>query len=519
MALLTAAAAGLGAAKAIADTLKFSSGSGLANGVALAGSDVYNASDVQDVDLEKNKDDDVTDIIKHSILAKANGPDEDDSNPRQVKDVPDLEPMQRGAFSSVFETEPKSEPVYSSDDSPDEIPTSSSSETNNGDGPGTDTDIKATMKDTGSDSSGSFGSGLVMGSPNSVNSVNSVNSPGALAIPPSTQVPLEGKAIEDKEEVENPLLNEAQKAYDDDKDIDADELDYVKDEDAAEQVEDYVEAVDSGELDEDKAEEELEKAAEDGEVEKNELDMNLVKTLAKFVFPDTAEGSEDGIHLGGKESYDAADMQDVSLSNDSSESDSSPDGGASGGPSFSSSVGSVSSGGSPKGADFASQESSAKSSVGSDKSLNNTPSGSSSSGSSSSGSMKATFDKIMAGGIDSKTSSGDSSFEDSGMSGGNVGSVEVKGNDEPLKIAAQNGQIPQNAVSPKANPVTESIHEVVSKDWEKWPEKDGIHYKTKGPIGIFTKNGQDVFVKMGKSKIQPLEEVDSNKLTYVEEIL
>lgn len=517
MAVLTTVAAGLGAAKAIADTLKFSNGSGLANGVALAGSDSYNTSDIQDVDLEKNKEDDVNDIIRHSILAKANGPDEDDSNPRQVKDVPDLEPMQRGAFSSVFETEPKSEPVYSSDESPEEIPTSSSSETNNGDGPGTDTDIKATMKDTGSDSSGSFGNGLVMGSPSSVNSVNEVASPGALAIPPSTQVPQ--LQVENKEEVENPLLNEAQEAYGDDKDIDADELDYVKDEDAAEQVEDYVEAVDSGELDEDKAEEELEKAAEDGEVEKNELDMNLVKTLAKFVFPDTAEGSEDGIHLGGKESYDAADIKDVSLSNDTPESDSSPDGSASGGPSFSSSVGSVSSG-SSKGVDFSSQESSAKSSAGSSKSLNNTPSGSSSSssGSSSSGSMKSTFDKIMAGGIDSKTSGGDSSFEDSGMSGGNVGSVEVKGNDEPLKIGqTQNGNIPQAKVA--ENPVTESIHEVVSNDWEKWPERDGIHYKAKGSIGIFTKNGQDVFVKMGKSKIQPLEDVDSNKLGFVEEIL
>lgn len=517
MALLTTVAAGLGAAKAIADNLKFSNGSGLVNGVALAGSDTYDTSDIQDVDLEKNKDDDVTDIIKHSILAKANGPDEDDSNPRQVKDVPDLDPIQRGAFSSVFETEPKSEPVYSSDESPEETPTSSSSETNNGDGPGTDSDIKATMKDTGSDSSGSFGNGLVMGSPSSVNSVNEVASPGALAIPPSTQVP----QLQVKEEVENPLLNEAQEAYDNDKDIDADELDYTKDEEAAEQVEDYVEAVDSGELEEDKAEEELEKAAEDGEVEKDELDMNLVKTLAKFVFPDTAEGSEDGIHLGGKESYDAADIKDVSLSNDNSESDSSPDGGASGGPSFSSSVGSVSSGSSSKGADFSSQESSAKSSVGSNKSLNSNPSGSSSSssGSSSSGSMKSTFDKIMAGGIDSKTSGGDSSFEDSGMSGGNVGSVEVKGNDEPLKIATQNGNIPQNAVSPKANPVTDAIHEVVSKDWEKWPERDGIHYKTKGSIGIFTENGEDVFVKMGKSKIQPLEEVDSNKLAFVEDIL
>jgi hypothetical protein len=124
----------------------------------------------------------------------------------------------------------------------------------------------------------------------------------------------------------------------------------------------------------------------------------------------------------------------------------------------------------------------------------------------------------MAGGIDSKTSSGDSSFEDSGMSGGNVGSVEVKGNDEPLKIGqTQNGSIPQAKV--KSNPVTESIHEVVSKDWEKWPERDGIHYKTKGSIGIFTENGQDVFVKMGKSKIQPLEEVDPNKLAFVGEIL
>lgn len=512
MAVLTTVAAGLGAAKAIADHLKFSNSSGLTNGVALAGSDIYDTSDIQDVDLEKNKDDDVTDIIKHSILAKANGPDEDDSNPRQVKDVPDLDPIQRGAFSSVFETEPKSEPVYSSDESPEETPTSSSSETNNGDGPGTDSDIKATMKDTGSDSSGSFGNGLVMGSPSSVNSVNEVSTPGALAIPPSTQVP----QLQVKEEVENPLLNEAQEAYDNDKDIDADELDYVKDEEAAEQVEDYVEAVDSGELEEDKAEEELEKAAEDGEVEKNELDMNLVKTLAKFVFPDTAEGSEEGIHLGGKESYDAADIKDVSLANDSSESGSSES--ASGGPSFSSSVGSVSSG-SSKGADFSSQEGSAKSSVGSGKSLNSNPSSSSSSGSSSSGSMKSTFDKIMAGGIDSKTSGGDSSFEDSGMSGGNVGSVEVKGNEEPLKIGQTQTAVPQVSGKVKANPVTDAIHEVIAKDWEKWPERDGIHYKIKGSIGILTENGQDVFVKMGKSKIQPLENIDSNKLAFVEEIL
>ncbi len=506
---LTAAAASLGAFKSIADHLKFSNGSGLTNGVALAGSDIYNTSDIQDVDLEKNKDDDVSDIIKHSILAKANGPDEDDSNPRQVKDVPDLEPMQKGAFSSVFETEPKSEPVYTPDNDAESVPNeASSSETNNGDGPGTDTDIKATMKDTGGDSSGSFGNGLVMGSPISV---NEVSTPGVLSIPSSPQLSV------NQEEVENPLLNEAQKAYEDDKDIDADELDYVKDEKAAEQVEDYVEAVDSGELEEDKAEEKLEEAAEDGEIEKNELDMNLVKTLAKFVFPDTAEGSEDGIHLGGKESYDAADIKDVSLSNDDFGSGDSPDGSASGGPSFSSSVGSVSSKG--FGTDFTSQESSAKSSAGSDNSLKDNPTGgSSSSDSSSSGSMKATFDKIMAGGIESGTSSGDSSFEDSGMSGGNVGSVEVKGNDEPLKIAAQNGQVPQNAVSPKANPVTEAIHETVAKDWEKWPERDGIHYKTKGSIGIFTENGEDVFVKIGTSRIQPLEEVDSNKLEFVEEI-
>ena len=58
MAVLTTVAAGLGAAKAIADALKFSNGNGLANGVALAGSDAYNTSDIQDVDLEKNKEDD-----------------------------------------------------------------------------------------------------------------------------------------------------------------------------------------------------------------------------------------------------------------------------------------------------------------------------------------------------------------------------------------------------------------------------------------------------------------------------
>lgn len=74
---------------------------------------------------------------------------------------------------------------------------------------------------------------------------------------------------------DEPLIKQAEKAYEDDKDIDADELPFVEDEKAAEDVEDVVQAVEEGSLDEGKAEDILQEAvADDGKIEDGEVDFD-----------------------------------------------------------------------------------------------------------------------------------------------------------------------------------------------------------------------------------------------------
>lgn len=71
---------------------------------------------------------------------------------------------------------------------------------------------------------------------------------------------------------DEPLIQQAEKAYEDDKDIDDKELPFVEDDKAAEDVEDVVQAVEEGSLDEEKAEEVLqEAAADDGKIEDDEI--------------------------------------------------------------------------------------------------------------------------------------------------------------------------------------------------------------------------------------------------------
>lgn len=74
---------------------------------------------------------------------------------------------------------------------------------------------------------------------------------------------------------EEPLIQQAEKAYEDDKDIDDKELPFVEDDKAAEDVEDVVQAVEKGSLDEKKAEEVLQKANDGGKIEDGELDSFL----------------------------------------------------------------------------------------------------------------------------------------------------------------------------------------------------------------------------------------------------
>ena len=73
---------------------------------------------------------------------------------------------------------------------------------------------------------------------------------------------------------EKPLIQQAEKAYEDDKDIDDKELPFVENEQAAEDVEDVVQAVEEGSLDEKKAEDILQEAADDGKIDEGELDFD-----------------------------------------------------------------------------------------------------------------------------------------------------------------------------------------------------------------------------------------------------
>ena len=348
------------------------------------------------------------------------------------------------------------------------------------------------------------------------------------------------------------MLEQAEDAYSDDEDIDKDELPFTDNEKAAEDVEDVVQsdipeeakeeileesAEDDGKVDEgevldkaiDIAENQIDESEEKSKKEKDEEKESLKDKLKNawskgqplaealfFLFNPKSTAEGESLSMGNSD-VDIATMENADISTE-------------GGPdTFTSSSGGVPGMGSASGYSggrITSDTSSGNvdgrvgSSAGRGE-IENSIAGGSSSGSSSSGtgSIRAAFDKIVSSGMDSGTSGGDSSFEDSGMSSGNVGAVEVKGNDEPLKIGQAQTAVPQKGGKVEANPVTEAIHETVAKDWEKWPERDGIHYKDKGSIGVFTENGEDVFVKIGTRRIQPLENIDPNKLAFVEEIL
>ena len=389
-----------------------------------------------------------------------------------------------------------------------------------------------------------------------INGASAVGSSGESAYEP-LQLPTElpamsegmfSKMMEPDSPETKSMLEQAEDAYSDDEDIDKDELPFTDNEKAAEDVEDVVEA----EIPEETKEEILEEADEDdGKVDEGEILDKAVEVAAEQNSGDEKEKEEEEKSLKDKlkdvwskgqplaealfylfNPKSTAEGESLSMGNSDVDiaamknADISTEGGPD---TFTSSSGGAPGMGSASGYSggrITSDTSSGNvdSRVGSSAGrgeIENSIAGGSASGSSSSGagSIRAAFDKIVSGGMDSGTSGGDSSFEDSGMSSGNVGAVEVKGNDEPLKIGQAQTAVPQNAVSPKANPVTEAIHETVAKDWEKWPERDGIHYKDKGSIGIFTENGKDVFVKMGTRRIQPLENIDPNKLAFVEEIL
>lgn len=194
--------------------------------------------------------------------------DEDPTaNPMDVKEVADVEETERpelpkneplkplgGGFSEIFSKEPGEASESSSDFFSDYL-----NEVENG----VPVNYSST-KDTGSFS------GSLNGAP-AIGSEKQSNPAQPLKVPQDVD-PFEnffGDALE-----EGGLLKQAEKAYDDDKDIDDKELPFVKNEQAAEDVEDVVQAVEEGSLDEKKAEEVLQKAVDGGKIDGDEIDFN-----------------------------------------------------------------------------------------------------------------------------------------------------------------------------------------------------------------------------------------------------
>lgn len=328
------------------------------------------------------------------------------------------------------------------------------------------------------------------------------------------------------------LLEQAEDAYSDDKDIDDKELPFTENEQTAEDVEDVVEA----DIPEETKEEILEKTTEDdnkvdeGEVLEKAAEIAMENTpeeeqgtikdklkdiwqkgqpLAEalfYLFNPKSTSNGESFSMGNSD-VDIADMKDADISTEG-EADS-----------FTSSTGSAPAAGTASGysgskinsdTSTGNVDSKIASSAGKG-SIENQTTNSSASSVASSGSIRAAFDKILASGIDSGISSGESKFEDSGISGGSVGSVAEEQENEPLKIVQQQ--------QPQMPSIINDIHREVSDSWEKWPERDGIHYKDKGSIAVLTENGSDIFVKFGTNKVKPLETIDSNRLEYVAEIL
>lgn len=522
------------------------------NDLQLGDSDVKTA-DFERRDLEKDEEQDYS---QPKLGSKEDTP--------QAQDIADIsENDAKSDEEQVLENPETTLPVDSFDKTPEDNSSSSESAVDK-------VDDVANIVSSGVSSSHTADSSAY--SSGGINGASAVGSSGESAYEP-LQLPAALPAISegmfskmmspDSPETKS-MLEQAEEAYSDDEDIDAKELPFTDDEKSAEDVEDVVQAdipeeakeeileestEDDGKVDEgeildkavevaaadqvDKSDDEKEKSLKDksdDEKEKEEKEESLKdklkdvwkkgQPLAEALFylfnpKSTAEG--ESLSMGNSD-VDIADMKNADISTEG-EADT-----------FTSSSGSAPSEGTASGysgSKVASDTSSGNvdSRVGSSAgrgSIDNTISGGSSSGSSSSGagSIRAAFDKIVSGGMDGGTSSGDSSFTDSGMSSGPVGAVEVKGNDEPLKIGQAQTAAPQvTAKGVSQSPVVDNIHEVVAKDWEKWPERDGVHYKDKGSIGIFTENGKDVFVKIGTRRIQPLENIDDNKLAFVEEIL
>lgn len=361
------------------------------------------------------------------------------------------------------------------------------------------------------------------------------------------------------------LLEQAEEAYSDDKDIDAKELPFVSNEQAAEDVEDLIT---NEEISDEKKEEILEQAVEegkDGKIEENDLQDDIAeeagesneepkKGIAATINGKIEEAEnkwnnseekkllDKGKNLAGKgvklaqilyglfgppKSSSASSSETVAVNKYDDEKATTTSGGMGygeeGNIESTSSTGSAPAQGSISGTGNSSKKGESSTNIvnskvptkaGLSKMENSTSKSASSSSSSTKGSMVDTFNKIIAGGINSSKTGGDSKFVDSGIAGGKVGSAGVGSSSSKLQITPE-----QQA---KLDTVYDTIKQQVQAHYKQWDTKGDMHVKEKGSISVRTENGEDIGVKLGTRRLMSLETLAQKapeKLGLVEQVV
>lgn len=364
------------------------------------------------------------------------------------------------------------------------------------------------------------------------------------------------------------LLEQAEEAYSNDEDIDDKELPFVSNEQAAEDVEDLIT---NEEIPEEEKEKILEQAVEeekDGKLEENDLQDDIAeeagetneepkeekKGIAATINGKIEEAEnkwnnseekkllDKGKDLAGKgvklaqilyglfgppKSSSASSGETVAVNKYDDEKATTTSGGMgydeNSAVESTSSTGSAPTQGSISGTGNSSKKGESSTSVinskvptkaGLSKMENSTSKSTSSSSSSTKGSMVDTFNKIIAGGINSSKTGGDSKFVDSGIAGGKVGSVGGGSSSSKLQISPE-----QQA---KLDTVYDTIKQQVQAHYKQWDTKGDMHVKEKGSISVRTENGKDIGVKLGTRRLMSLETLAQKapeKLGLVEQVV
>lgn len=362
------------------------------------------------------------------------------------------------------------------------------------------------------------------------------------------------------------LLEQAEEAYSNDKDIDAKELPFVSNEQTAEDVEDLIT---NEEIPDEKKEKILEQAVEkekDGKLEEKDLQDEIAeeagetneepkeekKGIAATINGKIEEAEnkwnnseekkllDKGKDLAGKgvklaqilyglfgppKSSSASSGETVAVNKYDDEKATTTSGGMGygeeGNIESTSSTGSAPAQGSISGTGNSSKKGESSTSIVNSKvptkaglsKMENSTSKSASS-SSTKGSMVDTFNKIIAGGINSSKTGGDSKFVDSGIAGGKVGSVGGGSSSSKLQISPE-----QQA---KLDTVYDTIKQQVQAHYKQWDTKGDMHVKEKGSISVRTENGKDIGVKLGTRRLMSLETLAQKapeKLGLVEQVV